>query len=191
MATLTRSIALSTAATREPIGVEDAKAHPAVRVAGNHDDGVIQALIVAARHQVETDSRRSLLSQTWVEKFDQWPPNPIELSRLPLVSVTSITYLDTNGDSQTWSSSEYEVDAPRGVVWLGYLVSPPDIRATQNAVTITYVAGYGSDPIDVPQAAKDAIYLKVGSLYESRGFDDNEQRAYDSLLATFAKQSYP
>lgn len=87
----------------EPVSLAEAKAH--LRVEVNDENSLIQTLITAARQYVETATRRALLQQTWDDKLDAFPCGAIVLPLSPVTSVTSITYLDTAGVSQTWSSS--------------------------------------------------------------------------------------
>ena len=118
---------------------------------------------------------RSLVNTTWRVKLDEWPCDEdgdaeIELPRPPLVSVSSITYLDTANTSQTLSSSHYTVDSHNepGRIVPSYNSIWPEVLDHVNAITVTYVAGYGATAADVPQAIKQAILLCVGDLYEQR-----------------------
>ena len=153
----------------EPVSVIEAKEH--LRVDIGDDDTLIEALITAAREYVEQGSRRALVTQTWRLNLDQFPAGPeIELPRPPLQSVTSVTYRDSDGTTNTLSSSIYEVDTDStpGRIRLAYGEDwPSDTLAETNPVRITFVAGYG-DADDVPRRWKQAILLLVGHWYENR-----------------------
>ena len=82
----------------------------------------------------------------------------------------SVVYIDTDGATQTVSSSVYDVDIDQepGRLRLAYSESwPSDRRSTPNSVIIRFVAGYG-DADAVPETIKAAIKLLVGHLYEHR-----------------------
>lgn len=156
----------------EPISLSEAKLH--LRVDVPDDDAYITSLIVAARQQAESITRRAFVTQTYKLTMDAFPCGPIYLPRPPLQSVSSITYVDTAGVTQTWSASDYQVEAtggpfaPPGRVAPAYGQSYPATRAVFGAVTITFVAGYGSQASDVPQAIRQAILLVLGHWYEHR-----------------------
>ena len=165
MTILQYSDVVSVAPTNEPVTVAMARRNSDVD--DSYRDVDFARWIVEARKQVEHDSRLSLVNQTWVKSLDSFPgTNRIEL-RSPLVSVTSIAYIDTSGSTQTFSSANYEVDTARDAVWLAYSQSWPSTRGIQNSVTITYVSGHGATASSVPEAAKTAILLLVKHRYEN------------------------
>jgi len=156
-----------TAPTTDPITVEDAKRH--MRVDADDDDEYIKSLIEMATQWCERIQGRAYITQTLMSKCDAFPEYFL-LPRPPLQSVTSITYVDQNGDTQTVDTSIYVVDthSEPGRVTLAYDEEwPYDVRAIENAVAITYVAGYGG-PADVPERIKHAIRLLVSHMYEHR-----------------------
>ena len=181
----------------EPVTLAEAKRH--ANVVASDDDDYITHLIVAARELVEGDTSRALITQTWRLKLHEFFADKIELPRPPLQSVSSIKYLDTDDNEQTLSSTYYDVDTDRepGVVWRDEDTSWPTISDEPNAVTITYIAGYGDDAADVPQRAKHAIKLLVGHWYRSReavivGTITKEiEMAYERLIRSLKAGGYP
>lgn len=154
----------------DPISLAEAKAHLRVEIAS--DDALIAGLILSARQWVETYCRRALMTQTLDYKFGSWPAC-IVLPRPPHQSVTSVSYVDPAGATQTLSASLYQTDLSdaslAGRIMPAYGQSWPSLRlGVFNAVTVRYVAGYGSNPGDVPYPIRQAILLLVGHLYESR-----------------------
>lgn len=164
-------VTLSTAPDTEPLALKDAKEH--LR-AGNDEDLQITALIVAARAHVEQVTGRALVTQTWAAKLDGFPASGgyrITLPRPKLQSVSSITYVDVNGTTQTLASGEYQV-VPGGEYDSGYIVpaygkSWPSTRDQPDTVTVTFIAGYGG-PQDVPDPVVQYLKLLVGSMYLHR-----------------------
>jgi uncharacterized phiE125 gp8 family phage protein len=174
------AVTVSVEPTVEPITLAEAKLQLRVDDDITSDDGLISALITAARQKVEIETRRALVTQTQVLKLDQFPSgeNPvIELPNPPLQSVSAVQYVDQNGDTQTLAASEYIVDtvSEPARITPAYNTFWPLTRAQINAVTVTFVCGYASgsgSPTDyaanVPQALKAAIKLLVGHWYENR-----------------------
>jgi len=157
---------LTTAATEEPVTLDEAKAH--LRIDHDDEDDHIAALITAARQWAEMYTRRQFISATYTLYLD-WFPGEIVVPRPPLISVTSISYLDTAGASQTLATSVYAVDAVAlpGRIRLKFNESWPGTRTIENAVTVVYIAGYGAATA-VPETAKAALKLLVAHLYENR-----------------------
>lgn len=157
---------LITAPTSEPITIAEAKAH--LRVVGADDDAYIATLIVAARQAAEQATGRALMVQTWEVSFEQFKCG-MKLPKPPIVSVTSIKYLDLDGSLQTLDPGQYELNdyeepveilRPYAVIW-------PATQRHENAVRIRYVAGYAS-AATVPQEIKSWMLLRIGLLYENR-----------------------
>ena len=180
--------------TVEPVSLAEAKRH--ANVVATDDDTLISALLQAAREQVESDASRALVTQTWRLKLHSFFADLIELPRPPLVSVTKIEYLDLDNVSQTLPAAYYHVDADRspGVIWRDEDYTWPTLSDRPNAVTITYVAGYGAAAA-VPARAKQAILLLVGHWYRSReavGQVGSEiALAYQRLINGLRAGSYP
>ena len=164
--------ALVTAPVAEPISVIEAKDH--LRVTDGAEDALITALITAARQSIEGrfgSLGRALMTQTWDWFLDGFPASgaPMEVPFPPLQSVTSITYTDDAGASQTWASSKYSVNTKSliGLIAPAYGESYPSTRAMMNAVTVRFVAGFGAGA-DVPMPIRQAMLLQIGHMYEQR-----------------------
>lgn len=167
-------LSLTSAPASEPVTLTEAKAH--LRETGTGQDTLITSLITAARRWCEQYQQRAYITQTYTLKLDGFPCEPegitgpvILLPKPPLVSVTSITYVDGDGASQTVSASDYVVqtDTTPGQIALAYDDTWPVTRAQENAVTVVYVAGYGAAAA-VPETVKAAIKLVLADLYRVR-----------------------
>lgn len=152
----------------EPVSLDEMKLH--LRVDHDEEDSLIAALITAAREQAEAFTNRAFIEQTLVMKLDTFP-DVIKLPRPRLISLTSIAYLDGSGVSQTLSSSLYRVGSNHEPARIteAYGQSWPTSYDVEDAVTVTYKAGYGTATTSVPGSIKAAIKLIVESLYENRG----------------------
>ena len=113
----------------------------------------------------------------------------ISLPKPPLQSITSIQYIDTTGTLQTWSNTNYQVVS---TIEPGYIKPnngwPSIMPNTAEAVSITYVAGYGSDGSYVPAPIIQAIKLLLGTWYETRQateVGESIAQAVDALLRPY------
>lgn len=132
-------------------------------------DAHLTALIGAATEHVEQYTRRALITQTWRLTLDRFPCE-IVLPRPPVQSVSSITYVDDDGATQTLSSSLYQTcleSSPARIV-PAYNEVWPTVRNIPEAVQVTYVAGYGAAATDIPEQFQQIILLLVGHWFEHR-----------------------
>lgn len=168
------SLSLVTAPVVEPLPIDVVQQH--VRVGTDDEKTLIEAyLIPAARGRAEHETRRQLITATWDLYLDGFPAcGWIDVPKPPLQSVTSITYVDTAGVTQTWVASNYIVSAPagphanRGRITLAYNISWPSIRSQADAVKVRFVAGYGVNPSAVPALLRQGLLLDVGTMFAFR-----------------------
>lgn len=184
-------LTLVTAPASEPLTTAEAKSH--LRVDSSDDDTLIDAFVKSARQYVEEDLGRALITQTWDYTIDAFPSDgsAIHLPRPPLQSVTSISYVDTAGATQTVSSGDYIVNTGKrkGEVTLAYGAAWPATRTQASAVTIRFVAGYGAASA-VPESIRTALRLVVGDLYSNReasivGTIHTDNPAVNALLGPY------
>ena len=168
-------LTVSTAPTVEPVSREEVKNY--LRVDISADDSLLDRITKAAREFLEGWAGLTFINTTYEERFDGFPRNsrsPLALQRPPLQSVTSITYLDTSGDSQTWASSNYQVDiySKPGVVLPNEgQVYPTTQSATLNTVTATFLAGEGAAGSDVDAKHRQALLWLCEHMYEQRDIE--------------------
>jgi uncharacterized phiE125 gp8 family phage protein len=160
--------------TEDPTGelVLLGEAKNQVRQDLDHEDAEIQAFINTAYEKVEQDARRSFLTQTWKLTLDRWPDRTLFVPMPPLQSVTSLTYVDSAGDSNTLvEGTDYDVDtlSEPGRIYPSYNKVWPSARLHENAITLIYKAGYGANASDVPKKYKQAMLLLITHWYENRG----------------------
>ena len=174
-----------TAATVYPVTVNEVKDY--LRVTDGYDDAMLSDAIKQATAELEGATRRSFVNATYDDVYDGWPIHERDsavVHRNPLVSVTSIAYIDNNGTTQTWASSNYDVDTtsePGRIALADNATLPLLDYDYDNTVTIRYVAGYGATADTVPILAKHYIYLWVSAAYCRRPLTDEENRALRSL----------
>jgi uncharacterized phiE125 gp8 family phage protein len=188
----------------EPVTVAEAKSH--LRVDTSDDDTYIGTLITAAREWVEAYLDRTLVHTQWKMRLERFPTDslyPIELPRPPVVSsgtatAVTITYTGETGNTATLSTAQYRVqrfETP-GRVTTVYGGTWPAGREDNDAVQVTWWAGYGSTGSSVPAAIRHAILMLVGYWYENRStvvvgsISKQLEFAVESLLSSQKWGSY-
>ena len=73
---------------KEPINVDEAKDH--IRIDGTEDDAYLMALVVAVRERTELRTYRSLITQTWAGKLDQFPSSDTIWVRKPPLGESAV-----------------------------------------------------------------------------------------------------
>ena len=156
-------------------------------------DPLLNILIQAARQHAEVMLRRYIVTQTLDLHLDYFPCWGIKLP--PLQSVTNITYVDSNGATQTLAADQYLVDTTTeparitpayGLVW-------PVTQYRNNAVTVRFVAGYTTTPACI----KNWMLIRIKTLWDGRdqlvkqlGMPVFEPAFIDSLLDPERVRSY-
>ena len=161
-----------------------------------HDDRIL-AMLDGLVDDVEADTGRQLLTATWDYVLDGFPWK-IELPKPPVQSVTSITYTDEAGDSQTVSSSTYVVTKPGGVtgqratISLASGQSWPTVLDQPDVVTVRFVSGYGASAVSLPKAIRLALFFGLEDLFDeptvpvrAQGFRSDASVVMGRLLAKF------
>lgn len=184
--------------TTPAITVAEAKAH--LRVDYDTDDDLISVLIDAATQQAEAYTRAAITARLFTMTLGAFPrisrgqsgpdpdyaefpsrfgssgrparyPTAICLPVWPLISLSSIQYIDADTDAlTTLASSSYVVVSSHrppmivpaaGTAW-------PVAGDHPEAVRITFRAGMAEADGGIPAVVKSAIKLIVGHLYEHR-----------------------
>lgn len=190
---MTGALTIVTPPTEEPVTQDEVIDHLRID-ATDVEDTLLPIYISAVRRWIERLAGIAFISQTleWARDFfpptgltygltrmgyppigsDIWESDAfgsIILPRPPLISVTSVTYVDGSGATQTLATNQYQVDTRSypGRIAPAYGVSWPDTRWQPNAVVVRYVAGY-TDAASVPEDLKQVVLLACGMLYENR-----------------------
>jgi len=188
----------------EPVTLAEAKLH--LRVDHSDEDAYITALITASREWCESYLSGSICQQTKALIMSYFPYYH-RLPGGPVQSVSSVVYMDENGDAQIVDADTYRLTGD-GYLSLEWGQSWPTGYACD--VTITYVAGYppevttelveeeGEDPVEVettdyaanvPASIKQAILLLAGALYENREMEGASPPGVRELLRPYREIS--
>ena len=136
-------LTLTTPPGAEPISLTETKAH--LRIDHTTDDVLLGTLISAARDYVELRTERQIVAATYQYTLDQFPAE-IKLPKSPLISVSSVQYVDSAGTTQTVAAAVYDVDdnSEPAVIREAYGQTWPTPRMTPNCVLVNFVVGYGA-----------------------------------------------
>jgi len=167
---------VTVAPTTEPVALDQAKQQCIVDT--TDDDTLLGRLIKAARAHVEEYCNARWAEQTIVSKCDSFA-DFARLSEGPLNSVTSISYVDPAGETQTLDAAVYEArkDGLEPSVGLKSGQTWPRILFGSR---ITLTAVYGGS---VPESVQHAMLIWIEDAYLNR---ENAERlaltVFDSLL---------
>jgi len=163
----------------EPSWRDDFKLY--ARIEFEQHDSLISSHLQSAREWFERHTGIVTAQRTITLTLDEFPHGVIELKHVPASSVTSVGYVDENGDAQTWSASKYVVDLGDATHFAR--IMPEDNEtypATDDGladVTITYVAGY-SDITTMPQRYRDTIFSYTEDLYNGMPGPSEKTQAF-------------
>ena len=167
------SLKLITPPATEPISLDEARAQ--CRVDSNAEDALIAIYIQAARQHAEGLLHSALISQVWEQAVDQFPESDgIQLGKPPVLSINSVTYVDTAGATQVMASNSYVLDAPVQPGWLMPAdgTTWPATDNVVNAVRVQFTSGFGSAGSDVPAPIRAWMLLTIAYLYAQRERED-------------------
>jgi uncharacterized phiE125 gp8 family phage protein len=176
MTQLVRKIKRTSIVTTEPITLATARLHLRLDAVGSPaahpDDALVTALIKTARESVESFTELTVAQTTFALALDEFPVNEIPLGTSPVNSITSITYTDTNGATQTLNANQYIFDSYSNPAKIFPVTTWPHTKIVPNAVIVRFAAGFtdGLSPNEypMPTALKQAMLLYIGELYENR-----------------------
>jgi len=152
------------------------------------DAELIAGMLSAAREHAEQFTSLSLAPQTLELALDRFPSNEIELTNGPVHSITSVTYIDADGNVQTVDELDYVLDDYSDSFWLlpadGF--TWPSTQSFVNAVKIRYVAGYSlpddsPQPFPLPKSIRSALLVALKKFYDFRDTSDFPEGAYNLL----------
>jgi uncharacterized phiE125 gp8 family phage protein len=95
------------------------------------------------------------------------------LPRAPVTAVNSVDYVDTDGNTQSWSDYEVDLDVSPAVLRPKPDKNWPNIQENKlAALTVEFDAGYAAsqnDAVnDVPAPLRQAMFLLLGHWFDNR-----------------------
>ena len=160
------------APTQYPVTLSECKADS--KVEHDADDDLIMSLIAGATDMMDVPNGmigRALMTQTWtlsVPRSDGFLK--LYLPVTPVQSIASLTYYDNNNQSQSMTLADFHFYKTDDWAYLEPVSgqSWPPTFARRDAITVTFVCGYGSQPEAVPPGIRQAIRLTVSHWDKNR-----------------------
>lgn len=150
------------------ITTDEAKEH--LHVSG--EDNYVASLVATAQGALERELKRVFLTTEIIAYADCWAAN-MYLPYPKLQSVDSVKYFDINGEQQTLLENDFYwvvTSSDPGYIKQKFDATYPELQQGRpDAISITYMAGYGDDANSVPTQLKHAVKLMLTDLYEHRG----------------------
>lgn len=162
------SLELVTPPTVEPVTVDEVRRQ--LRLDHDEEDVLIGQKITSVRRIAEIRLRRQFITATWCLRLDCFPCWEINVPLPPLVTVTTLQYINTGGTTSSLTENTHfkkDVHREPGIIYPAYGQTWPSTRDEPNAVILTYTAGYG-DPSDVPENIRDWIKAAAALAFDRR-----------------------
>ncbi|MEM8663858.1 MAG: head-tail connector protein [Pseudomonadota bacterium] len=157
---------LVSAPQAEPVTRDEAKAH--ARIDGSAEDAQVDALIKAARTEVENRTGRALMAQGWRIVRDGVPAGGVvRLAPAPVISVDAVTVYAADGTPEVVPASEYQADLASAPGRLKFAAGRVWGARAMNGLEVDITCGYGA-AADVPAPLKQAILMLVAYWFEQR-----------------------
>lgn len=143
-----------------------ADARAFLRLDDTAEDGLLTKLIATARLHVEAVTGRAMLDQSWRLVLDDWPARrSLALPVGPVQSLLAVTAFDLDDEPHALDPAQFVLQA--GHLLLPQALGAPALRK-RLGLEIDYVAGYGSDPAQVPADLRHAALVLVAHWFEHR-----------------------
>lgn len=176
------------------VSLAEAKSH--LRVSGTSQDTHITLLIQASTEKLERDINRCIIQASWQQAMYCFPEKgePVQLMIRPATAVSSITYVDTDGATQTLSVSDYTFSSARQVVFSETGEWPEvNMDTVSDKVFVNFTCGV-ADSGCVNPLIKQAILLETGRAYfdpaqENQANSDNG-KTYEMIVRKLLSDKY-
>lgn len=154
----------------EPVSLADAKAY--LRVGHDGEDELVVSLIAAARSRIEAQTGLAMIERSLRVTLDRWTCGTVETRRVqlpvrPVASLTAVRVFDKTGAPATVTERFAPEAGHSGkLVWAAGGFPWP--RQRMRGIEIDYVAGFGSEPGDVPAGLALAVKRLAAHGYQAR-----------------------
>lgn len=184
-----------------PVSLVQAKEHLRLSPSDTTHDDQLTLLLEAATERLEQDLDRQIIDASYSQSQLGWNKEgsnsgAIKLYRKSINAVTSVKYVNPDGDTVTLAPEEYIVDLGRSCVFPAVDTEWPTVHSNHpSAVEVTFQAGYGSSADTVPRLLKSAILLCVGKWFFDPAQEGSalhsQEVAYERIVTLLMRSSYP
>lgn len=196
--------AVLTLVTPPAAAIELATVKRRLHITHNDDDDELAGIIAACVSCLDGPTGslgRCLITQTWDERFERFPPgrSPLTLALAPVADVASVSFYPADGSAlQAMSLADLDIasDGEQAILTPLNAAGWPAIdRRRPFPVVVRYSAGYGDAPDKIPAPISEALMLHIGTLYERRdalaaGAATVIPLGYDDLLTGYRRPAF-
>lgn len=155
----------------EPLTLAEARAQLGLSTDEPADDGLITALVSAARQHAESYTNATIAACTRRLDVDSFG-DVIALPKPRVQSVVELSYLDADGVRRVLDSASYKLD-PTGYVVPAAGTTWPSTSPEIHAVRVDYVCGYGGTTPDdqrgaIPAPIKQWVRMQLATWWTNR-----------------------
>lgn len=159
--------------TLKPVTRTEVKA--ALDIGYTDKDTLIDGLIAAATAHFQNTLEMPLCEQSWSQSFEEIC-GTLYLEKTPVISVTSVKYIDGAGDEQTVDTADYSLvvdETSTSIKFRSGYTAPTLSSEIIPGVAVIYKSGYanaGSDPnftSTVPDDIKQAMFLLIRQWFDN------------------------
>ena len=157
--------------TLEVVSLDDIKLHAGVEGYDDYD-ALLMTLRDRATEAVGKRCKRELQAATWTLTLDSFPAE-ILIDKVPVASITSIAYTDSDGDAQTvtavtgYQTDLNTLDGPASIKPAYGITWPATRSDTYGAVVVTFIAGYATAAA-VPETIRHEIAMLTAEWFKHR-----------------------
>lgn len=151
----------------EPVTQAEVKLHLG-EVTSALDTVIEKVWIPTARRQAESRTGWTFAKQQFKKTFKGFCQSGMKL-RPPLLSVSSVHYLDSQNASVLLPSNQYRAVTSEleGLLLPAAGVALPSTYGQQDAVSVTFTSGYATRE-DVPENARHWMLMAIATWYQNR-----------------------
>lgn len=149
----------------EPVSISEVREH--LRLETDREDFYIKSIVIpGARSWAENFIDGVISTRSFTYTLDDFE-DVIDLPLRPIDPTSiAITYVDTNGDTQTFTAFDYESNQQRTKIWP--IDSWPSVQDGVDKVVIAFTAGFIPVAGEIPVDIKRALLQVIASAYSQR-----------------------
>jgi uncharacterized phiE125 gp8 family phage protein len=137
------------------------------------DDINFADYIRSAREEAENFTGIALITQKWRLGMNGFPScGPIVLPRPPFQQLTLLSYVDSNGTTQTLDSTKYQIDiggvTTPAQIYPAYQGFWPTVQSRISSVIAEFTCGFGASRTSIDGLVRQAIRKTVSDWYYQR-----------------------
>jgi uncharacterized phiE125 gp8 family phage protein len=182
---------LAVGPVNKPLTLAEVKDHLILDIADTSEDDYLNFLIDAVAEFGEKYVRRDFITRTYETYRDDFCDS-LELRKNPVQSVSKVerlvddvlTEVPTTVYFATLSNTYPHLSLKVSQSW------PTDADNIEQAVKITFVAGFGDDSTDIPDKYKNAMLAHIAFIYENRGDCEGDGGEIELLMPKTTKLIY-